>query len=75
MRSRGGKFWRRPRKEAKWSIMEPRELQEVAIVIRPEKDNVAVVTVDFIEKDTPLKYEGQVFTVSGRTSNTVQVVF
>ena len=32
--------------------MEPREFQEVAIVIRPEKDNVAVVTVDFIEKDT-----------------------
>ena len=34
-------------------IMEPKELQEVAIVIRPEKDNVAVVTADFIEKDTP----------------------
>ena len=47
--------------------MEPRELQEVAIVIRPEKDNVAVVTADFIEKDTPLKHEGQVLTVSGRT--------
>ncbi len=47
--------------------MEPRELQEVAIVIRPEKDNVAVVTVDFIEKDTPLKHEGQLFTVSDRT--------
>jgi altronate hydrolase len=46
--------------------MEPRELQEVAIVIRPEQDNVAVVTVDFIEKDTPLKNAGQVLTVSGR---------
>jgi altronate hydrolase len=46
--------------------MEPRELQEVAIVIRPEKDNVAVVTADFIEKDTPLKHAGRVLTVSGR---------
>jgi len=46
--------------------MEPRELQEVAIIIRPEKDNVAVVTADFIEKDTPLRYQGQVITVSGR---------
>ncbi len=46
--------------------MEPRELQEVAIVIRPGDDNVAVVTVDFIEKDTPLKYGGKVLTVSGR---------
>ena len=47
--------------------MEPRKLDEVAIVIRPEKDNVAVVTADFIEKDTPLKYEGEILTVSGRT--------
>ena len=47
--------------------METKELQEVAIVIRPEKDNVAVVTVEFIEKGTPLKYAGQVLTVSGRT--------
>jgi altronate hydrolase len=46
--------------------MEPQELEEVAIIIRPEKDNVAVVTVDFLEKDTPLKHAGQVLTVSGR---------
>ena len=45
--------------------MELRELQEVAIVIRPEKDNLAVVTVDVIEKGTRLKYAGQVMTVSG----------
>src|ERR1039458_9890647 len=49
------------------STMEPRELQDVAIVIRPEKDNVAVVTADFIETDTPLKYEGNIVTVLGRT--------
>ena len=34
--------------------MEAQNLQDMAIVIRPEKDNVAVVTADFIEKDTPL---------------------
>lgn len=47
-------------------ITEPRELEEVAIVIQPEKDNVAVVTADLIEKDTPLKYGGEILTVSGR---------
>ena len=46
--------------------MEAGKLEDVAIVIRPGKDNVAVVTADFIEKDTPLKYEGNVLTVSGR---------
>ena len=47
--------------------MQPRNFQDVAIVIRPEKDNVAVVTADFIEKDTPLIQDGKVLTVSGRT--------
>lgn len=47
--------------------MDFRELQEVAIVVRPAKDNVAVVTADYIEKGTPLNYEGKVLTVSGRT--------
>jgi altronate hydrolase len=46
--------------------MGPRKLDEVAIVIRPEKDNVAVVTADLIEKDTPLEYEGEILTISGR---------
>jgi altronate hydrolase len=45
--------------------MELRELQEVAIVVQPEKDNLAVVTVDVIEKGARLKYAGQVMTVSG----------
>ena len=48
-------------------MSEPQNLQEVAIVIQPEKDNVAVVTADLVEKDTPLKYDGGVLTVSGRT--------
>ena len=47
-------------------VMETRELREVAIVIRPEKDNVAVVTADFIEKGARLAHAGRVITVSGR---------
>lgn len=41
-------------------------LEDLAIVIRPEKDNIAVVTADFIEKDTPIEYNGGAFTISGR---------
>lgn len=46
--------------------MENKNLQDVAIVIRPEKDNVAVVTVDFLEKGAVLKYNGGALTLSGR---------
>ncbi len=46
--------------------MEARNLEDVAIVIRPEKDNVAVVTIDFLEKGTPLTYRGESFAISGR---------
>jgi len=46
--------------------MEPRNLEDVAIVIRPEKDNLAVVTVDLLEKGTRLKYRDRVITLSGR---------
>ena len=46
--------------------MEPKNLEDVAIVIRLEKDNVAVVTADLIEKGTPLKYQGGTVTMSGR---------
>jgi altronate hydrolase len=42
------------------------ELSDVAIVIQPEKDNVAVVTVDFIEKGTSLNHAGETVTLSGR---------
>ncbi|MFB3920604.1 MAG: UxaA family hydrolase [Terriglobia bacterium] len=41
-------------------------LEDVAIVIRSEKDNLAVVTADFLEKGTELKYQNRVITVSGR---------
>ena len=43
-----------------------RTLEDVAIVIRPEKDNVAVVTADFLEKGTTLGYSGESLTISGR---------
>jgi len=43
-----------------------RNLEDVAIVIRPEKDNVAVVTVDFLEKGNTLNYRGESLTISGR---------
>ncbi len=46
--------------------MEVRALEDVAIVIRPEKDNVAVVTAEYLEKGTRLKYADQVLTLSGR---------
>ncbi len=46
--------------------MEVKNLEDVAIIVRPEKDNVAVVTVDFLEKGTRLKLDGQVVTLSGR---------
>ncbi|MGD0124891.1 MAG: UxaA family hydrolase [Terriglobia bacterium] len=47
--------------------MEPTRLEDVAIVIKPGKDNVAVVTVEFIDAGTELKYGEQLLTVSGRT--------
>lgn len=46
--------------------MEPRNLEDVAIVIRRERDNVAVATVDVLEKDMPLRYNGGVVTLTGR---------
>src|SRR2546428_8509210 len=47
-------------------MAEATNLEDVAIVIRPRKDNVAVVTVDLLEKGTKLKHEGGVLTLSGR---------
>ncbi|HTS67346.1 MAG TPA: UxaA family hydrolase [Terriglobia bacterium] len=45
---------------------QPRKLEELAIIVRPDKDNVAVVTADFIEKGIRLKHEDETITVSGR---------
>ena len=42
------------------------QLSEVAIVIRPKKDNVAVVKKDFIERGTQLQHDGALITLSGR---------
>ncbi|MGH7867594.1 MAG: UxaA family hydrolase, partial [Candidatus Dormibacteraceae bacterium] len=46
--------------------METRNLEDVAIIIKPEKDNLAVVTVDFLEKGSPLKLGDHLITVSER---------
>jgi altronate hydrolase len=45
--------------------MEPRDLPDVAIVIRPGVDNVAVVTMGVLEAGTPVHYRGELLTVSG----------
>jgi altronate hydrolase len=47
-------------------FLEPKTLEDVAIIIKPKKDNVAVVTADFLEQGTQLKYEDQLLTMSGR---------
>ena len=46
--------------------MEPRNLDDVAIVVRPDKDNIAVVTVDSLDKGARLRHDDQTFTLSGR---------
>jgi arabinonate dehydratase len=46
--------------------MKINKLEDVAIVIRPEKDNIAVVTADFIGQGTPIDYHGQPLIISGR---------
>ena len=46
--------------------MPAQNLEDVAIVIRPEKDNVAVVTADQLEKGAELSYRGALLTISGR---------
>jgi arabinonate dehydratase len=46
--------------------MDQRNLEDVAIVIRPEKDNVAVVTADFLDQGNQLRYQDRVIAISGR---------
>lgn len=46
--------------------MELRDLEEVAVVIRPGKDNVGVTTVEFLETGAPLRYRDQIITLTGR---------
>ena len=42
------------------------KLEDVAIIINPAKDNVAVVTAEFVEKGTTVSFNGTAFTMSGR---------
>ena len=46
--------------------MEPINLEEVAIVGRPQTDNVGVVAVDFLEQGTPLRYQDGTITMRRR---------
>ena len=46
--------------------MKVTKLEDVAIVIRPDKDNLAVVTVDFLEKGMCLGWNGERITLSER---------
>lgn len=48
--------------------MELVNLEDVAIIIRPGLDNVAVTTADFIEAGTDLRLDGRVVKLSGRAS-------
>jgi hypothetical protein len=43
-----------------------RKLEDVAIVILPAKDNVAVVTADLLAQGAKLKYCDEKLTISGR---------
>ena len=42
------------------------DFKDVAIVIRPEKDNIAVVKVDFLDQGAQLDRDCEVITLSGR---------
>jgi len=46
--------------------MKARNLEEVAIIVKPEKDNVAVVMVESLEKGTELQHGAERLTISGR---------
>src|SRR5215470_5696780 len=48
------------------SLMETRKLDDVAIIGRPRSDNVAVVAVDFVDKGTQLRQNGEIITMSDR---------
>jgi len=41
-------------------------LEDVAIIIRPERDNLAVVTADSLEPGMELQYRDRVLAISGR---------
>ena len=41
-------------------------LNKVAIIIRPEKDNIAVAKAEFLDHGTQMEDDGQIITLSGR---------
>jgi altronate hydrolase len=46
--------------------MDVTSLEDVAVVIRPERDNLAVVTADALEPGTELRYRDQMLQIAGR---------
>ena len=46
--------------------MQEQRLEDVAIIINPAKDNVAVVTAELIEEGTPLRHNGGTIAFTGR---------
>jgi altronate hydrolase len=46
--------------------MEDKRLEDVAIIINPAKDNVAVVTAEFLEQGTTLAHKGASIILTGR---------
>ncbi len=42
------------------------DFKDAAIIVCPEKDNVAVVKVDFLDQGTQLRRDGEVITLTGR---------
>ncbi|MBZ5515531.1 MAG: UxaA family hydrolase, partial [Acidobacteriia bacterium] len=46
--------------------METKKLEEVAIIINPVKDNLAVATVEHLDPGTELAHAGERVTLSGR---------
>src|SRR4051794_27103984 len=52
----------------RWSRfpMQIKNLEDVAIVGRPQTDNVAVVAVDFLDEGTELRYADSVITIGCR---------
>ena len=52
--------------EAERQIMESKNLEDVAIIIRPEKDNVAVVLVEALEAGTRVRHGSDEFTIPRR---------
>jgi altronate hydrolase len=46
--------------------MTPRKLEDVALIVRPDTDNVAILTEERLERGTSVRYKGNTFTMTSR---------